>query len=171
MELEEEIMASTEYDNCFNCKRFNGERCSRLDAIVSKKGWCAQHDRERPHDINTIAVEYENRRDFHMYQAMSQVKEGVTVEKYLTMLGWDGIERVRAGKFPEESDKVECHLQCSRCGKCHGDVTYTSFECECGCKTADVVIDKCITPHVAPEQIEVTVEIKKNTSGEEDEKK
>jgi hypothetical protein len=97
-------MASTEYDHCFNCLFFaNNNFCSNHKKEVSKKAWCADQVRRNNFDANDIAVEYEIRRDHILFEM--QGKKVRPIEDILKGMGWDGTERLKQGKWPEERIK------------------------------------------------------------------
>ena len=107
-------MASTEYDHCKNCFYWDKEKqfCDNLKESVSKKGWCGEHFRKDTLDANDIAVEYDIRTD-HMLLEMSGRKVN-PIEDVLKNMGWDGVERLKQGKFPEdklnEDDDNDCKI-------------------------------------------------------------
>lgn len=98
-------MASTEYSHCNNCLFFDGKnKCSRQPKEVDKKCWCGEHVTKNPLDANDIAVEYEIRRD-HTIMKM-QGNKVKPIEDVLKKFGWDGTERLKQGKFPEDKDET-----------------------------------------------------------------
>ena len=110
-------MASTEYDHCKNCLHFiNGNFCKHRQQETNKKGWCGDQIRRSPLDVNDIAVEYEYRRD-HIILEMSG-KNPRPIEDVLKGAGWDGVERLKQGKFPEDNNEgegdVKSNLQSNR---------------------------------------------------------
>lgn len=106
-------MANHEFAHCDNCLYFKRDELDKSIGIcsnkivmseeVSKKGWCGQHKDIDPLNANIISVEYTLRRD-HIMLELQHGKENVKpVEELLKCYGWDGTERIKAGKWPEES--------------------------------------------------------------------
>mgnify|MGYP003635229226 CR=1 FL=1 len=108
-------MASHEYAHCDNCIRFHkpnsegiGECSSELVKAdkTNKKGWCGDHFDKDPLNANIISVEYTLRRD-HILLELQHGKDRVKpVEELLKSFGWDGVERIKMGKWPEDKEKV-----------------------------------------------------------------
>lgn len=98
-------MANHEYAHCDNCLFFDGKsKCSKQSKEVDRKCWCEQHVDKDPLNANYISVEYTLRRD-HIMLEMQHGKDNVKpIEEVLKAFGWDGTERLKQGKWPEEND-------------------------------------------------------------------
>ncbi len=99
-------MASNEYSHCNNCLHWDKENlfCNKHENMATKKGWCGEHIERNPLDANDIGVEYRLRRD-HIMLEMQHGKDNVKpVEDLLKSFGWDGVERLKQGKWPEEQN-------------------------------------------------------------------
>lgn len=99
-------MASNEYSHCNNCLYWDKEEqfCKKHQSSITKKGWCGEHIEKNPLDANDIGVEYRIRRD-HIIMEMSGQKVN-PIEDVLKKFGWDGTERLKQGKFPEDKDET-----------------------------------------------------------------
>lgn len=105
-------MASHEFAHCDNCLFFDRNKSDSSKGLcvrdkddhqeVSKKLWCGSHQDKDPLDANSISIEYGLRRDHIMLEMQYGADKVKPIGDLLRSFGWDGVERVKVGKWPEE---------------------------------------------------------------------